>query len=117
MLSHKIKGSMQFLFGNLICFIIRLLNYIVFYFEYDFFVSYLCRNSYFMQLTLNVPDNKLPFFMELLQSLGFVKMETNGFSLSPRQKELTDAELRKADETPDYMLDFEAAWKNLKMEE
>lgn len=70
-----------------------------------------------MQLTLNIPDNKLPFFMELVQSLGFVKMETKGISLSARQKELTDAELRKADENPDYMLDFEAAWKTLKTAE
>ncbi len=25
------------------------------------------------QITLNIPDNKLPFFMELVNNLGFVK--------------------------------------------
>lgn len=44
-------------------------------------------------------------------------METKTCSLSPRQKALTDIELRKAAENPDYMLDFETAWKTLKIEE
>lgn len=26
------------------------------------------------QVTLNIPDNKYPFFMELVKSLGFVKV-------------------------------------------
>lgn len=66
-----------------------------------------------MQLTIHIPDNKVDFFMELVNSLGFAKVAHSESSLTQRQKELTDAELRKADETPGYMLDFGTAWKTL----
>ena len=68
-----------------------------------------------MQLTLNVPDNKLSFFMELVNSLGFVQLEQTGV-LTSMQKELVDAEIMKAKNNPEYMLDFEEAWKTLKLD-
>jgi hypothetical protein len=69
-----------------------------------------------MQLTLNIPDNKMAFFMELIGNLGFVKMEaaTGLAGLTQRQKELVDVEARRANENPGYMLDFEEAWQTLK---
>lgn len=68
-----------------------------------------------MQLTLNIPDNKLSFFMELVDSLGFVRLEhTEG--LTSIQKELVDAEIRKAKENPEYMLNFDEAWKTLNLD-
>ena len=32
------------------------------------------------QVTLNIPDKKFPFFMELIKNLGYVKMEENNLS-------------------------------------
>lgn len=34
------------------------------------------------QLTVKIPDNKLSFFMELIQSLGYVQVEKNLKTLS-----------------------------------
>jgi hypothetical protein len=41
------------------------------------------------QVTLNVPDNKYPFFMELVKSLGFVKVPDEA-KLSKKQKEFIE---------------------------
>jgi hypothetical protein len=41
------------------------------------------------QVVLNVPDNKYPFFMELVKSLGFVKVTDEG-KLTKKQKEFVD---------------------------
>ncbi|MEX0966407.1 MAG: hypothetical protein WD077_04155 [Bacteroidia bacterium] len=32
------------------------------------------------QITLNIPDNRFQFFMELIKSLGFVQLEDDGDS-------------------------------------
>lgn len=32
------------------------------------------------QITLNIPENKFQFFIELIQNLGFVKLENDGDS-------------------------------------
>lgn len=40
------------------------------------------------QITLNIPDNKVPFFMELVNSLGFVKkVETDD---EPTKQQILD---------------------------
>jgi hypothetical protein len=72
-----------------------------------------------MQVTLNIPDGKMAFFMELVKNLGFIKMEstTANSGLTKRQRELVDIEVQKAEDDPDYMLDFETAWKTLKTEQ
>jgi len=41
------------------------------------------------QVVLNVPDNKYPFFMELVKSLGFVKVPDEA-KLSKTQKEFVE---------------------------
>jgi len=41
------------------------------------------------QVVLNVPDNKYPFFMELVKSLGFVKVPGEA-KLDKKQKEFVD---------------------------
>jgi hypothetical protein len=43
------------------------------------------------QVTLNIPDKKLPFFMELIKNLGYVKMEENNLSKEQLLDELKDA--------------------------
>lgn len=54
------------------------------------------------QVTLNIPDKKLPFFMELIKNLGYAKMEENNLSkeqlldrLKSAIKELTSIQKAK----------------------
>ena len=43
------------------------------------------------QLVLNIPDNKLNFFLEVLKNFRFVKVkEKNEMSLDAQQKEFVD---------------------------
>lgn len=41
------------------------------------------------QIVLNIPDNKYSFFMELVKSLGFVKMPAE-IKLDKKQKEFVE---------------------------
>ncbi len=41
------------------------------------------------QVILNIPDNKYPFFMELVKSLGFVKVPEE-IKLDEKQKEFVE---------------------------
>lgn len=62
------------------------------------------------QLTIHIPENKFRFVMELLHSLGFIKIEapaTDTFVITNDQKALLDEELNKIDENPDYLLDWD----------
>jgi hypothetical protein len=67
------------------------------------------------QLTLKIPDSKLSFFLELVQSLGYVEVEENSV-LSEQQIELVDIERSKIKKDSSYMLDWEDARKTLKTE-
>ncbi|KAA5532535.1 hypothetical protein F0919_17275 [Taibaiella lutea] len=62
-----------------------------------------------MQVVLDIPENRLAFFMELVNSLGFVnsteKAERN--PLTRHQMDLVDIEVQKAKDDPNYMLDWE----------
>ena len=62
------------------------------------------------QVTLNIPEGKFRFFMELIRSLDFVKVENdvkNTFVITEEQKNLVNAELKKIDENPDYLLNWD----------
>lgn len=67
------------------------------------------------RITLEIPDNKLDFFMELVRNLGFVSLnkDTTEHVLSARQRELVDAEILKAKENPAYMLDWKTAQQQI----
>ncbi len=68
------------------------------------------------QITLHIPDGKLHFFMELLQSLGFVELNEpkESFILSEEQKEIVDVELEKIKNDPQYLLDWNSVKSQLK---
>jgi hypothetical protein len=65
------------------------------------------------QLTVKIPDNKLSFFMELVQSLGFVQVDKSS-TLTDQQIELVNIERSKMKNDPSYMLEWEDARKTLK---
>jgi hypothetical protein len=47
-----------------------------------------------MRIVLNIPDNKLPFIMELIDSIPFIKVEK--FSKTDKQMDTTDYLLSSA---------------------
>lgn len=70
-------------------------------------------------LTVKIPDNKLAFFLELVNSLGFVKVEKEEAAttiLSQEQVKLVEEERNKIKNNPDYLLDWKEARKSLKLD-
>jgi len=70
-------------------------------------------------LTVKIPDNKLAFFLELVNSLGFVKVEKQeapATVLSQEQVKLVEEERQKIKNNPDYLLDWNEARKSLKLD-
>lgn len=67
-------------------------------------------------LTVKIPDNKLAFFLELVNSLGFVKVEAATNILSQEQIKLVEEERNKIKNNPDYLLDWKEARKSLKLD-
>lgn len=62
------------------------------------------------QLTIHIPEHKFQFVMELLRSLNFIKIEKPAeekFTLTNEQKGMVNDELRKIDENPNYLLDWD----------
>ena len=68
-----------------------------------------------MQLTINVPDDRIAFFIERAESLGF-KVENEIDHTYPSQEQIDAAmiEHKKIQEDPSYCLDWEEARKTLK---
>jgi len=54
------------------------------------------------QVVLNVPDNKYPFFMELLKSLGFVSI-TEEPKLGKEQKEFVEGTKNSLDQVEQHL--------------
>jgi len=54
------------------------------------------------QVVLNVPDNKYPFFMELLKSLGFVSI-TEEAKLGMEQKEFVEGTKNSLDQVEQHL--------------
>jgi hypothetical protein len=70
-------------------------------------------------LTVKIPDNKLAFFLELINSLGFVKVEKEEAAtnvLSQEQIKLVEEERKKIKNNSDHLLDWNDARKSLKLD-
>lgn len=67
------------------------------------------------QITVEVPENKLAFFIELVRSLGFARVGnvTKNDVLTEDQKVLINIEREKIKSDPNYMLDWDEARKSL----
>ncbi len=66
------------------------------------------------QLTVPIPDNKIDFFIDLANNLGF-RIENNLQKnvLTPRQIELVEEARKNIKDNPDSYLDWEEARKTL----
>ena len=69
------------------------------------------------QLTVQVPDNKMAFFLELVHNLGFIAGNNKQKEvLTAQQIEEVNAERQKIKDNPDYLLDWDEARKTLKLD-
>ncbi len=62
------------------------------------------------QLTIHIPETKFQFVMELLHSLDFIKVDkpvAEKFIITDEQKNLVNEELRKIEENPNYLLNWD----------
>ncbi|MES2703943.1 MAG: hypothetical protein V4649_14985 [Bacteroidota bacterium] len=67
------------------------------------------------QLTVHIPDNKIAFFIELTQSLGF-QVDKPQAVLSGRQMEEVMEQHNKIKNEPTDFLDWDEARKTLKFD-
>ena len=69
------------------------------------------------KFNISIPEEKVLFFLELMQNLGFVEFENKqDIQLSPEQKKVLDQRLKEIDENPDRLLDWEEVVKELEAE-
>jgi len=61
------------------------------------------------QVTINIPEGKFKFIMELLQSFNYIKIDApaDKFIISEEQKAMLNEEFRKIEEDPKYLLDWD----------
>lgn len=59
------------------------------------------------RLTIIVPDNKVRFFKELIQNLGFTQANTDNAVFTPKQERHVREELKKSKEKPGSLLNWE----------
>lgn len=67
------------------------------------------------QLVVNIPDEKINFFKELIRNLGFTVSKSSGKSgvLTEEQIDLIKLEREKIRKDPAGLLDWDEARKNL----
>jgi hypothetical protein len=65
-------------------------------------------------ITIQVPDDKMDFFMELMNNLGLEKVEKEKtYILSERQIQLVEEAIKEMDENPESLLDWEEEQHNI----
>ena len=66
------------------------------------------------EITLKIPEDRLSFFMELVEQLGF---EIAGESeISEEHKALVRERIRKSDQDPGRLLDWEEVQDNFRLD-
>ena len=72
------------------------------------------------QLTIHVPDGEFQFIVALLRRFNFVKIDNlssnEGSVITEEQKALVNDELRKIQEIPNYLLDWNEVKNHLKFD-
>ena len=68
------------------------------------------------QITLNIPENKLQFFLEMMESINFIK-ETNQELFIPEfHKQTVRKRIKKYEANPDSLLDWETVQNKIRTE-
>ena len=69
------------------------------------------------QLTLNISDNQINFFLELIKKFDFVRVEnkTTTVELTEEQKNILDERLKNYKNNPNSYIDMKDVKENLRM--
>jgi hypothetical protein len=66
------------------------------------------------EITLKIPDDKLPFFMELIEQLGF---EVAGeLEIQEEHKVVVRERINKSDQNPERLLDWDQVQDNFQFD-
>lgn len=67
------------------------------------------------QFTIHVQENKIPFFIELMQSFNFIKIQEDSevFELTQAHKKILDERLENYYKNPSSYIDFDSACKEI----
>jgi hypothetical protein len=66
------------------------------------------------EVTLKIPENRLTFFMELVEQLGF---EVAGeLEISEEHKAMVRDRIKKSDQNPERLLDWEQVQDNFQLD-
>jgi len=66
------------------------------------------------EVTLKIPENRLTFFMELVEQLGF---EVAGeLEISEEHKAFVRDRIKKSDQNPERLLDWEQVQDNFQLD-
>lgn len=64
--------------------------------------------------SLEIPDNRYEFFIQPMERFNFLeKPEVGKNPLTDHQKAMIDLEVKKANDNPEYLIDFDVAWPSL----
>lgn len=66
------------------------------------------------QVTLNIPEDRYKFFMELVEQLGLESSENA--PIPEWQQELVLKRLKKIEQNPDHLLDWEEVKDNFRLD-
>lgn len=67
-----------------------------------------------MRITLDIPDNKYQFFLELIRNLGFDKPIE--LDIPEEQQAIVRERIQKSEQNPDRLLDWEQVQDNFKLD-
>jgi hypothetical protein len=65
------------------------------------------------QITLNIPDEKFPFFIELIENMDFVSI-IDDYDIPELHQKLVIERFEKVKKNPDRLLDWDKVKKSLK---
>jgi len=72
------------------------------------------------EISIEIPEAQVPFMMELLQKLNFVKInkspENVNIKLTEKQIKSVEEERSKSKKNPDYLLDWDKVKDSLKVD-
>jgi len=66
-----------------------------------------------MKITLDIPDNKYQFFLELVKNLTFVKVDDDDEAIPEWQMIEVNTRLENHKNNPDQAMDFDAAMDDI----
>ena len=66
------------------------------------------------QITINIQENKYPFFLELLENMEFINIQDD-FEINNEHKEIVRNRLQKIAENPERLLEWDKVKYQIKL--